>query len=89
MLIACGFTGPEKSVFEAFGAEISSEGRPLPVMEADRSHRCALKPEVAASGNGAAAVFAAGDARSGSSLVVSAIADALACANEVAAYLQI
>ncbi len=89
VLIACGFTGPEKGVFEAFGAEISSEGRPLPVMEADGSHRCALKPEVAASGNDTAAVFAAGDARSGSSLVVSAIADALACANEVAAYLQI
>ena len=89
VLIACGFTGPEKGVFDAFGAEVSSEGRPLPVMDAEGSHRCALKPEAVGSGNDAAAVFAAGDARSGSSLVVSAIADALACVNEVAAYLRI
>ena len=37
---------------------------------------------------GATPVFAAGDARTGSSLVVSAIADALACAAEVAAELK-
>ena len=34
-----------------------------------------------------AAVYAAGDARNGSSLVVSAIADAMACAAEVASEL--
>ena len=45
------------------------------------SHRCAM----ADAKKDAAAVYAAGDARNGSSLVVSAIADAMACADEVAA----
>lgn len=80
MLIACGFTGPEASVFDAFGALVSDRGRPLPVMEG-ASHRCAPKTQGAP---GAAEVFACGDARTGSSLVVNAIADALACADEVA-----
>ena len=79
VLIACGFTGPEASVFDAFGASISAQGRPLPVME-DDSHRCAVE---ARNATGAAAIFACGDARTGSSLVVNAIADAMACADEV------
>ncbi len=79
VLIACGFTGPEASTFDAFGALVSDQGRPLPVMEG-ASHRCAPK----AQGAPGAAVFACGDARTGSSLVVNAIADALACADEVA-----
>ena len=77
VLIACGFTGPERSVFEALGGQIAAQGRPLPVMAGAGSHR------VATAGEGAA-VYAAGDARTGSSLVVSAMADALACAGEVA-----
>ena len=77
VLIACGFTGPERSVFEALGGQIAAQGRPLPVMAGTGSHR------VATAGEGAA-VYAAGDARTGSSLVVSAMADALACAGEVA-----
>lgn len=80
VLIACGFTGPEASVFDAFGASVSAQGRPLPVME-DDSHRCAVE---ARNATGAAAIFACGDARTGSSLVVNAIADAMACADEVA-----
>ena len=81
VLIACGFTGPERSVYDALGAQMAASGRPLPVMEGCGSHRCAMVGEK----KGAAAVYAAGDARNGSSLVVSAIADAMACAGEVAA----
>ena len=83
VLIACGFTGPERSVYDALGAQMAASGRPLPVMEKDGSHRCAMVGEK----KGTAAVYAAGDARNGSSLVVSAIADAMACAGEVAAEL--
>ena len=79
VLIACGFTGPQKSVFEVLGARVATEGRPLPVMAAEGSHR-------AATADGAA-VYVAGDARTGSSLVVNAMADAMACAQEVAAEL--
>ena len=83
VLIACGFTGPERSVYDALGAQMAASGRPLPVMEGCGSHRCAMVGEK----KGTAAVYAAGDARNGSSLVVSAIADAMACAGEVAAEL--
>ena len=83
VLIACGFTGPERSVYDALGAQMAASGRPLPVMESCGSHRCAM----AGAKKGTAAVYAAGDARNGSSLVVSAIADAMACAGEVAAEL--
>ena len=71
MLIACGFTGPEHSVFDAVSVPVATAGRPLPVA-AD-----------------AAPVYVAGDARNGSSLVVSAMADALACAAEVAEALEL
>ncbi|OUP09214.1 glutamate synthase subunit beta [Collinsella sp. An2] len=90
VLIACGFTGPEHGVFDALDVAIASEGRPLPVMAKEGSHRCALREDAAAEGShGAdaaekrALVFAAGDARNGSSLVVNAMADALACVAEV------
>ena len=82
VLIACGFTGPEKSVFEAVGVPVAEKGRPLPVMAEPGKHRCARTD-----GAEGAPVYAAGDARNGSSLVVSAMADALACAGEVAAVL--
>ena len=81
VLIACGFTGPEKSVFGAFDVKMAEKGRPLPVMEAPSSHRCVLAGEDTAA---ATPVFAAGDARNGSTLVVTSMADALACAGEVA-----
>ena len=73
VLVACGFTGPERDVLEAFGVDVGERG--LPVC-ADGSH--------CASGAAAVPVFLAGDARSGSSLVVNAIADAVVCAGEVA-----
>ena len=84
VLIACGFTGPERSAFEALGAEVAREGRPLPVMAAEGSHRCSAAASPAGPVAAGVPVFAAGDARCGSSLVVSAMADALACAEEVA-----
>ena len=82
VLIACGFTGPKADVLSALGVELAREGRPLPVMACLRSHRAAGQK-----GAGKASVYVAGDARNGSSLVVSAIADAMACASEVAAEL--
>ena len=78
VLIACGFTGPERDVLEELGVQVATEGRPLPVMADAGSHRAA------GAVFGDAPVFVAGDARNGSSLVVNAMADALACASEVA-----
>lgn len=82
VLVACGFTGSERGVYEAFGCAFGASGtaRPLPRVDG-ASHRC--EPESGAAGVGKP-VFTCGDARSGASLVVSAIADALACAGEVA-----
>lgn len=81
VLIACGFTGPEHGVFDAAGVPVATAGRPLPVMAAEGSHLAARVDGVSAD---AVPVYVAGDARNGSSLVVSAMADALACAAEVA-----
>lgn len=86
VLIACGFTGPEHGVFDAVGVPVATAGRPLPVMAAEGSHLAARVDGVAAD---AAPVYVAGDARNGSSLVVSAMADALACAAEVAEALEL
>lgn len=78
VLIACGFTGPEQDVLGALG--VGTDARGLPVSAAG-SHRAAGATETP--------VFLAGDVRTGSSLVVSAIADAMACAREVASELGI
>ena len=86
VLIACGVTGPEHGVFDAVGVPVATAGRPLPVMAAEGSHLAARTEGVAAD---AAPVYVAGDARNGSSLVVNAMADALACAAEVADALEL
>ncbi len=78
VLIACGFTGPEKDVFDALGVQMPETGRPLPVMANTGEHLAAR------TGAAEMPVYVAGDARNGSSLVVSAMADALACVSEVA-----
>ncbi|MDM8163563.1 glutamate synthase subunit beta [Collinsella intestinalis] len=89
VLIACGFTGAEPDVFDAFNVAFAETGRPLPLTTAPTSHRCALTDAASLSndgepkGIGTAPLFVAGDARNGSTLVVSAIADALACVDEV------
>ena len=75
VLLAMGFVGPEGDVFEALGVSRESDGRGLPCVEGS-SHRAVASAEVP--------VFVAGDCRGGSSLVVSAIADGLLCAAEVA-----
>lgn len=86
VLIACGFTGPERVALDALGLQVPQQGRPLPVTVSPTSHR-------AVSVSGAVAsdvpVFVAGDAHTGSSLVVSAMADALACVQEVAETLEL
>ena len=79
VLLAMGFVGPEGGAFEAFGIERGSDGRGLPLTLVG-SHRAVAE--------GAAPLFVAGDCRSGSSLVVAAIADGIACATEVAAGLS-
>ena len=87
VLLACGFTGPEAGVFGAFDVPIAEHGRPLPTMAEPGGHRCARGGAAASAefqGRDVVPVYAAGDARNGSSLVVSAMADALKCAAEVA-----
>lgn len=69
VLIAKGFLGTRGSLFEAFGTESPASG-------GDAHLLCA-------NGEGTAPVFVAGDARMGASLVASAIADGLACADKV------
>ena len=72
VLVACGFTGPERAVLDALGVPAGERGLPVP---GESAHRAASA--------GDTPVFLAGDVRSGSSLVVSAIADAMACVDEV------
>ncbi len=75
VLLAMGFVGPESQVFEAFGVTRSDDGRHLPQTKRG-SHLTVSESDTP--------VFVAGDCRTGSSLVVNAIADGLACAAEVA-----
>ena len=74
VLLAMGFVGPESHVFEAFDVTCSDDGRHLPQTQTD-SHLAITEVRN---------VFVAGDCRTGSSLVVNAIADGIACAAEVA-----
>ncbi|OUO35621.1 glutamate synthase subunit beta [Olsenella sp. An290] len=77
VLVACGFTGPRAEVLSALGVEAGERGLPAPAQPGSHRARAA----------GERPVFVAGDARMGASLVVSAMADALSCADEVAAEL--
>ena len=80
VLIAMGFSGPEANVYEALDCQtVGFRGGVRPVC-AEGSHRVAVAEEAMAS----TPVYAAGDARSGSSLVVNAIADGMSCADELA-----
>lgn len=72
VLIAKGFCGAETGLFEAFEASKPSLG--------SSSHRLESISETP--------IYVAGDVRLGSTLVATAMADALACANEVALALQ-
>ena len=73
VLIAKGFLGAQDSLFDAFGVE-------QPLRE-DQVHL------LRAGADRTAPVFIAGDVRMGSTLVATAIADALVCADEVCAAL--
>ncbi len=74
VLLACGFVGPKRSVYDALGGKTIEGPRALP--EIIQGHRVQAQ--------GDTPLYAAGDARTGSSLVVNALADGLACAKEVA-----
>lgn len=74
VLIAKGFVGVETPLADAFGLPLQ-ERRPLPQM--GEGHK-------AAGSSVDVPVYVAGDARTGATLVVSAISDGLACAREVA-----
>lgn len=76
VLIACGFTGPERGIYDALGAEVV-DGRGVRPVMIEGTHR--VKHE------GDTSIYAAGDAKHGSTLVVNSLADGLACAKEVAA----
>lgn len=75
VLVACGFTGPERGAYDALGVEVNDNRGIRPVMVAG-SHR--VKHE------GKTPIYAAGDARNGSTLVVNSLSDGIACAKEVA-----
>lgn len=68
VLIAKGFIGPEPAVCEAFGIDASA-------MEEDGL--------LSSGSDGMPPVFSCGDAKMGSTLVASAIADGIACAEQV------
>lgn len=80
VVLACGFNGPERGVYDAFEVETTEGPRVRPVMVGE-THQVSMKenktPKVP--------VYAAGDARHGSTLVVNSLADGLLCAKEVAA----
>jgi glutamate synthase (NADPH/NADH) small chain len=75
VLIAMGFVGPEPKALQALGVTCADDPRALPLCDAG-THRASCVHD--------APVFVAGDCRTGSTLVVSAIADGIACAREVA-----
>ncbi|MGN0076631.1 MAG: glutamate synthase subunit beta [Parafannyhessea sp.] len=75
VVLAMGFLGPDTGLVEAFGGEVAQQGRPLPVTVGKRH-------VLAGSKDGR--VYCAGDTRNGSTIVVNAISDGLACAAEVA-----
>lgn len=81
VLIAMGFSGPDADIFEALAATtVEFRGGVRPKISEGTAHLVV--------GSATTPVYAAGDARAGSSLVVSAIADGLACALEVAESLE-
>ena len=81
VLVATGFTGPRSDVLMAFDVA-QAEKRPVAAVLGD-GHRALRSP-----GADPTPVFACGDARNGATLVVTAIADGLACASEVAEALR-
>ena len=96
VLIAKGFTGSDTSVFEAFGA-LPTDTETFGALPTDTETFGALTSDTKASSphcvraaqneTNRPAIFVAGDANLGSTLVVNAIADGIACTKElIAAY---
>lgn len=81
VILACGFNGPERAIYDALGAETCEGARVRPIM-VEGTHKV-VRTSAAASELGKAPIYAAGDARNGSTLVVNSLADGLACAKEV------
>lgn len=77
VLVARGFAGPEAGPFDELGVALTQSARPRPVTREGEPWRA----------DGAENVFVCGDARLGASLVVSAIADGLACSRAVDGWL--
>ncbi len=78
VLVAKGFTGPEVDLLAAFGVETAAEGAALPIVHRG-THRAHVEDDATTP------VYVAGDARTGASIVASAIADGLALAAELCA----
>ena len=81
LLIALGFTGCEKTTVRAFGVGTDRQGRIQTQTDPADPDRIRCRTEIPK-------LFAAGDARRGSSLVVWAIAEGRACAKEVDEFLM-
>ena len=84
VLIAKGFTGSDTSVFEAFGA-LPADTEAFGALPADADKSSPHCVRAAQKETKRPAVFVAGDANLGSTLVVNAIADGLACTKELIA----
>ena len=80
VLLAMGFIGPEGDIFDALDVECAEDARALP-KTCEGTHRAISSSKIP--------IFVAGDCRSGSSLVVNAISDGIACASELAEVLGI
>lgn len=78
VLIAKGFLGAEQPIFDAFGVDPESRAGGADSLQ---SH-CLREADEA---TGQPAIYVAGDAALGSTLVVTAMADALSCAKELTA----
>ena len=85
VLIACGFAGPEREVMDALGVQMPESGRMIPVMDGGAESHLAARTSAAAKDS--APVYVGGDARNGSSLVVSSMADSLKAAYEISVLL--
>lgn len=76
VLVACGYSGPVRKVFDSMGVEMTDGPRSFPKIAAPSDHKTVSSGDVP--------IFAAGDSKNGATLVVNAMSDGLACAKEVA-----
>ena len=85
VLIALGFTGPERGgIVAELGVTVDDRGR----MVRDDDYRATLEPDALYDGSFTGPVFVAGDNGRGASLIVWAIAEGRACAEAVDRHLM-